>query len=295
VSDLEAVRGRYAEAVCAAAGAGDPALVRAFGTVARERFLGPRPWSIFTFDRGYVRTPDDDPIHLYRDVLVGIDPERRLNNGQPSSHALWMNALGVRTGERVVHVGCGTGYYTALLAELAGPSGRVTAIEIDPELARRAAANLGAWPQVTVAHADACAYDAGDADAIYVNGGASAPLPLWLDRLRRGGRMVLPLVRWPVDAREADRAGQGVMLRIASERASENLVARIVSLVWIFPCLGAASADGERAVRRALERGVEVGREYQVRRDAHGEEASCWLHGETCCLAERGTDSAVPL
>jgi len=78
------------------------------------------------------------PRHLYHDVLIAID-EERLNNGQPTLWARMYDSLGPSNGAHVVHVGTGTGYYSAILAEIVGRSGRVTAIEIDPALA--AAAN----------------------------------------------------------------------------------------------------------------------------------------------------------
>ena len=68
--------------------------------------------------------------------------------------------LGTAPGERVMHLGCGAGYYTAILAELIGPAGEITAIDIHPEMARRARDALAPWPQVEARHAD----------------GASAPL-----------------------------------------------------------------------------------------------------------------------
>ena len=83
----------------------------------------------------YQTTPDADARHLYRDVPVAIDAARLVNNGAPSLLAFLINALAQREGEHVLHVGCGTGYYTAILAEIVGPSGRVTALEIDENLA----------------------------------------------------------------------------------------------------------------------------------------------------------------
>ena len=46
------------------------------------------------------------------------------------------------------------GYYTAILAELVGPTGAVSAIEIDEPLAERAREALAPWPQVTVVNGD---------------------------------------------------------------------------------------------------------------------------------------------
>lgn len=99
----------------------------------------------------YWTTDDADPSRLCHDVLVAIDERRRLNNGQPSLWAALFDQLGLANGDRVIHVGSGPGYYSAILAELVGPSGNVTAIEIDSTLAERARANLAsAWPQAQV-------------------------------------------------------------------------------------------------------------------------------------------------
>ncbi len=113
-------------------------LVSAFAETPREHYLGPPPWKLLTLKRH--RSPrKSHPRHLYQDVLVGILPERLLNNGQPSGLAMWFDALNLERNERVVHIGCGTGYYTAILANVVGPGGHVRAFEIDAELAPRAA------------------------------------------------------------------------------------------------------------------------------------------------------------
>src|SRR5467141_287436 len=72
----------------------------AFAAVAREDFLGPGPWQIVRWGGGYRATPDPDLVYLYTDDVIGILPERNLNNGQPSLHA----ALIAAAGEHVVHV-----------------------------------------------------------------------------------------------------------------------------------------------------------------------------------------------
>jgi protein-L-isoaspartate(D-aspartate) O-methyltransferase len=45
---------------------------------------------------------------------VAPDRARDLNNGQPGTLARWMDALDLKTGERVYHLGCGVGYFTAM-------------------------------------------------------------------------------------------------------------------------------------------------------------------------------------
>jgi protein-L-isoaspartate(D-aspartate) O-methyltransferase len=70
-----------------------------------------------------------------------------------------------------VHVGAGVGYYTAILAELVGAEGRVTAIEFDAELAARPAVNLAQTPHVRAVHGDGTRVVFDPADVIYVNAG----------------------------------------------------------------------------------------------------------------------------
>src|SRR5262249_16365863 len=91
-----------------------------FAAVRREDFLGPGPWPMPRWSGPYVPTPSDDPVYLYQDTLVGIVPERHLNNGQPSLHALLISAATPRSSEHVVQIGAGVGYYTAILAPMVG-------------------------------------------------------------------------------------------------------------------------------------------------------------------------------
>jgi len=127
--ELKIIRRAYAKQVTAAAGVGDPQVEAAFAAVAREDFLGPGPWHIVRWGGSYRATPDADPIYLYTDDVIGILPKRNLNNGQPSLHAALIAAAAPQPGEHVLHIGAGVGYYTAILAELVGATGRVTAIE----------------------------------------------------------------------------------------------------------------------------------------------------------------------
>src|SRR5438128_393947 len=173
-------RRRYAEMVCRKAGISSASISRAFAQVPRERYVGPGPWQIMEMPfTSYHMTPDADARHLYRDVPVALDPARLLNNGMPSVLAFLIDALGPREGEHVVHVGCGTGYYTAILAEIVGLTGCITALEIDENLAARARQNLAGLRYVEVLHADGTRHDFGLADAILVNAGATHPQPTW--------------------------------------------------------------------------------------------------------------------
>src|SRR5436190_7981671 len=138
---VQEARGRYAGAIAAAPGVDDPRVIEAFAAVPRERFVGPGPW-LFLGRDGYIQSASADPALLYDDVVVALAPEKRINNGQPSLHARCLSAARVRAGERVLHIGCGTGYYSAILSELVGSSGAVMAWDIEPELAALARRNL---------------------------------------------------------------------------------------------------------------------------------------------------------
>src|SRR5260221_9566829 len=134
-TELGVVRRAYAKQIMAAARVDDRRIEAAFAAVLRENFLGPGPWPIFRWLQSYVPTPSADPVYLYTDDLVGIVPERHINNGQPSLHAALIASAAPHEGDHLVHVGAGVGYYTAIMAHLVGPSGRVTAIEFDAALA----------------------------------------------------------------------------------------------------------------------------------------------------------------
>jgi len=130
---------KYAEEIAEKITDISPRLKTAFTKVKREKFLGPGPWKIFDIPSfRYIQTEDDNPEHIYHDVLVAIDEARYLNNGQPSGLAKWINSLDLKQNEKVLHIGCGLGYYTAIMAEMVGIEGEVTGLEIDGFLAARA-------------------------------------------------------------------------------------------------------------------------------------------------------------
>ena len=152
-AELRIVRRAYAKQVMAAAMLDDERVEAAFAAVRREAYLGPGPWPVLrTRPNGYVQTPSDDPVYLYVNQVVGLLTERNLNNGEPSLHAMMIASAAPKPGEHAVHIGIGGGYYTAILAELVGETGRVTAIELDAGLAERAAANLSGLRNVRVLH-----------------------------------------------------------------------------------------------------------------------------------------------
>jgi protein-L-isoaspartate(D-aspartate) O-methyltransferase len=229
-----------------------------------------------------VKTPDDDPVYLYTDDVVGILPEQQINNGQPSYHANLISQALPKEGEHVVHVGAGVGYYSAVFAQLVGPGGRVTAIEFLPELADRAKANLRLSANVEVVQGDGASVPFEEADVIYVNAGATRPADSWLDRLSMGGRLILPLTSGKGFSDAFDRINSGVVFRI--ERRSDEYLAQWACGVAIFPCAGSRDEESELALGTALRSGGEK-KVTRLYRHEHIPAERCWLRAPGWCLA----------
>lgn len=249
MTDVDAARQRYVEAIEKRERISSAALLRALVGVPRERFLGPGPWRIRK-DGGqpYRLTAGADPVHLYDDMLVAIDARRRLDTGLPSLWAHFIDGLDIKGGARVVQIGCGLGYYTAILAEIAGPKGAVLALECDKRLAARARANLRDYRNVDVVRADACRRIEGRADVIIAHAGFSSPHPLWIKSLRPNGRLLLPLTG-------KDR--EGTVIRIT--RHGRVFEAEAIRRIKIFPGQGRGTSALEVRVTDWWERALALG------------------------------------
>jgi len=273
---IAAARQGYSEELRFTAPIRNAAVVKAFATVPREYFLGPGPWRILSpmSAAKYWTTDNADPRHIYHDVLVAIDEKRRLNNGQPSLWANLYDQLGLTRGSHVVHVGAGTGYYSAVLAEIVGSSGRVTAIEIDPSLAARAQENLGTvWPQARVIAADGFGFRPEQpADAVIVNAGVTHISPAWLDVLAaEDGRLLVPLTN-------AESWG-GFLLITRHAGETRYYPARFVHHVGIIPCIGGRDPEAESRLKEALAK-APLTAVQSLRRAPEQPDASCWLAGD---------------
>jgi protein-L-isoaspartate(D-aspartate) O-methyltransferase len=276
------------------------AIVGAFASVARERFLGPGPWSILAYPHDAFLTPNDDPHWVYHDVLVAIDPARELNNGMPSLWARNFDHLDLKRDQRVMQVGAGTGYYAAILAEIVGANGRVIAVECDSELAPRARVNLSPWAQVDVVHGDGRAHDPGEVDVIIVFAGSTHPAPLWLDRLAPGGRLLMPLTnenRFGFLLRATrcrDYDAESIVLPAARDRNRFDAVS--IGSVGIFPCIGGRDDEAAKRFQNVLDelhRGsnfTEIPIEALHRGDPGPEVMDkVWYHGPGFWLERRET------
>lgn len=270
---LEAHRNFYADLVTTSAGATkNERLKDAFASTPRELFVGPGPWKVLA-GGNYVETPTDDPAFLYQDVVVALAPERRINNGQPVLHAINLAALNVKQGEKVLHVGAGTGYYTAVVARLTGMTGMVVAYEIEHDLAQNAIRNLSEFSNVTVEERSGSEAPLPVCDAIYVNAGATAPLNVWLDALQSNGRLLFPLT--PADG-PGGMSGAGAML-LVTHNETDRFDARFVCPTMFVPCVGARDEETAQKLSVSFKRG-DLRNVRSLRRNSQPDD-TCWCAG----------------
>jgi protein-L-isoaspartate(D-aspartate) O-methyltransferase len=227
----------------------------------------------------YVTTPDDDPVFIYQDVLVALDASRGLNIGMPSAHAVWLAAVDIKVGETVLQVGAGSGYYSAVIAELVGREGRVHAYEIDTSLAARATDNLKDWPQVDVLATSGIADNLPKVDAVYVCAGITQPSWAWIDALRPGGRLLFPL--------QPER-GLGGMLLITRPEHGMSWPAKFVSRARFIPCEGQQDAEAGARLLEAF--AGNWGQVKSFRIDEFPDD-TCWFAGDGWWLSTAVLDA----
>jgi protein-L-isoaspartate(D-aspartate) O-methyltransferase len=284
VDRLAASRAFYAKMAAAAGRELQGDLERAFEFVPREYFLGPGPWHAVSIPSGsHVQTPTDDPIHVYQNAMFALNREKSINNGEPSLHGQLLGALHPIPGNIALHIGCGTGYYSAILAQLVGSSGKVIAYEIEPELARRAADNLKPWDNVEVRAASGTEGGLPRCDAIYVNAGATHPADNWLDALNEGGRLVFPL-----SGAGVNRFGVSLLVT----RLKNAFSARAIGYCGFIDCIGATDAEEGASVIAAF-RSAELWRAQSLLRGGQPDKSAV-LIGKGWWLSSSPADSNPP-
>jgi len=272
MSGLKAARRDFVEEIRSRGKISSPQVLRAFATTPREPFFGEGPWRVRGAIRKYCTTVNADPIHLYQDVLVAIDAKRRLDSGLPSLWARLFDIVGIRGSERVVQVGCGTGYFSVILSKLVGPRGTVVAIDCDEAFIQRARQNLHGLRNVRVLCRDGCRDVGGTADVIIVHAGFTYPHPLWLDSLRPNGRLIVPLT---------GPSRQGTLFKIT--RLTSGYQAKAVGGIEIYSGYGRSNMA---VVDKRLERWWEAMFSVRsLRRDPHVKDRTCWLHRKNSCLS----------
>jgi protein-L-isoaspartate(D-aspartate) O-methyltransferase len=276
---LEQLRRFYSEELRIVAGLESPELVSAFARVPRERYLGAPPWKFSSgnsLNRSSYRTTSS-VCDVYHDVFVALKSEKFLNNGQPSMIARLIAALKLTPGKRVFHCGCGTGYYTAIMAEVVGPTGSVIAAEIDSTLAEIAAANLTNYDHVNVLNRDGAAVNPVLCDAILVNAGVTHPHPAWLDGLSEDGVLVLPLS-------VGRNLGVNDAMVLAITRRHDQFAAELLSIITIYSSPSMRDPMLQSMLNASFESHAML-RLKSVRNDDHDRTDTCIVHAPGFCLS----------
>lgn len=170
-------RRRMTESQIRARGVRDPAVLAAMAKVPRHLFV-----------------PQAFRAHAYADEPLPIGEGQTIS--QPYIVAYMTEALGLRGGEKVLEVGTGSGYQTAVLAEIAGA---VFTIEIVEPLAKQARAVLEdlEYANISFRVGDGAAGWPEEApfDAVMVTAAAGRPVDALERQLGLGGRMIVPVGR----------------------------------------------------------------------------------------------------
>jgi protein-L-isoaspartate(D-aspartate) O-methyltransferase len=133
---------------------------------------------------------------------AGFDGPIQIGHGQTSSQPRTVEAmlrlLDVGPGQHVLDVGAGSGWTTALLAELTGPAGSVVGVELVPELAEWGGANLArtsyGWASIRLSTEGVLGVpESAPYDRILVSADASSMPEALVEQLADDGRLVLPV------------------------------------------------------------------------------------------------------
>jgi protein-L-isoaspartate(D-aspartate) O-methyltransferase len=110
-----------------------------------------------------------------------------------------------------------------------------------------------------------------------INAGVTHPHPMWLDRLREGGRLVLPIT-----VATSETLGAGLMTKIV--RRPNGFSAHGLTPVGIYSCKSVRDPELEPLVRKAFTSQAFL-KVQSLRREPHEQEETCLLHGKDVCFS----------
>lgn len=162
----------------------DPLIEAAFLAVPRHLFV-----------------PGMQPEEIYVDKAITTKREPSglvvSSSSQPSMMLLMLRQLKLQPGHNVLEIGTGTGYNAAIMQHIVGTYGRVTTVEIDPEVAKQAEDNLqhALFGSITVVRDDGASGYAPRAmyDRIICTAAVWDLPPAWVRQLKDNGIIVTPI------------------------------------------------------------------------------------------------------
>ncbi|TDD59350.1 methyltransferase, FxLD system [Kribbella antibiotica] len=219
----EALRAAMVDHIKAAGHATNPTVERAMRTVPRHDFV-----------------PEASIDDAYADIAVitksASDGSALSCASAPIIVAMMLDQLQVKPGNRILEIGAGTGYNAALLAQLTGPGGSVTTVDIDPEVTAGARRGLDATGnehvEVITCNGSLGGPENAPYDRIIFTVGAWDLTPAFWEQLAPDGRLVVPL-RW-----------RGQTRSVAFVRDGDALVSDSMELCGFVPMIG---QEGERS------------------------------------------------
>lgn len=162
----------------------DDTLLNAFMKVPRENFV---------LDKDMYSAYGDHPLPILSSQTIS----------QPTTVMMMTQALDLKPGHKVLEIGSGSGYQSAIISELISPGGQLTTIEYDYDLAIMAKRNLSkaGYSSVKVLNSDGGEGNATGApyDRIIVTCACPQMLKPLKEQLAVGGRMIIPISKMIYD------------------------------------------------------------------------------------------------
>lgn len=181
-------------------------VAKAFLEVKREDFI----WSLWNKTKnGWRSFPINEQSLtselaelIYRDESIPILIENNTivsSSSQPAVMSVMIEEADIRSGDRVLEIGTGSGYNAAILSKIVGKEGKVVTLEINEtiyNLAKAAFKRSGLLNDVVLLNRDAVegALEYAPFDAIIVTSSTPEIPHVWFDELKTGGRVIMPYV-----------------------------------------------------------------------------------------------------
>lgn len=142
--------------------------------------------------------PEEKRLAAYENYPLSIGYGQTIS--QPQTVAFMLEHLAPEEGNTVLDVGSGSGWQTALLAQIVGPNGKVVALEIIPELKEMGEHNAEKYGFVNEGRVEFHATNAKDGfpagspfDRIIAAASSKEISEVWKVQLKIGGRIVAPI------------------------------------------------------------------------------------------------------